>query len=215
MKIEILLADNHLLMRQGLRTMLEGERDFSIVGEAQNGREAVRIAKAKSPHIAIINTVLPELNGIEATRRITRESKRTQVIALADHDDHQTVVCMLQAGVSAYILKETDFKDLAHAIRQVAAGKGFLSPQVAANVIRDYAEGRHATAAADADPLTSREREILQLLAEGRTSKQIASTLSISPNTADRHRKNIMAKLDIHSIAELTKYAIRHGITAI
>lgn len=215
MKIEILLADHHRLMLQCLRNMLEGERDFSVVGAATNGREAVEMAKAASPHIAIINTALPELNGIEAARRIARESPRTQVIALADHDTHQAVVRMLQAGVSAYVLKESEFKDLAHAIRQVAAGKGFLSPQVTGNIIRDYAEGRHATGAADADPLTSREREVLQLLAEGGTSKQIASTLSISPNTADRHRKNIMAKLDIHNIAELTKYAIRHGITAI
>jgi len=215
MGIRMVLADDHALFRQSLKSMLEKYEDFEVVGEAKNGREVVELAEAEKPDVILMDIGMPDLNGIEATKRIVGKNNRCKVIALSMHGDGQFVSKMLEAGASGYLVKDSIFEDLVNAIRSVIKGKGFLSPEIANVVIEDYVRKRNSDSKSSVTELTTREKEVLQLLAEGNTSKQIAITLSISIKTVENHRSQISQKLDIHSIAELTKYAIRNGLTSL
>jgi len=215
MSISILLVDDHALFREGLRSLLEKQADFIIMGEAGDGREAMRLAEELKPNVVLMDIGMPELNGIEATHQITRKVQNTKIIALSMHCDNNFVGQILKAGAAGYLLKDSVFEDLVSAIRTVVTGKAFLSPQIASVVIEDYTKKLVSDEKLPLASLSSREKEVIQLIAEGKTSKEIASTLSISTKTAENHRKNIMEKLDIHSVAELTKYAVRQGITSL
>ncbi|MBI1353471.1 MAG: response regulator [Acidobacteria bacterium] len=207
-KITVLLADDHALVRQGFRRILEGEPDIEVAGEASNGGDAVTQATKLRPEVVVMDVTMPSLNGIEATRRILKSMQHTQVLALSMHKDQVYVREMLKAGAKGYLLKDSADADLISAIRAVARGDGYLSPAVSGMVLNDYS--RHVRDPIDL--LSSREREILQLLAEGQTNKMIASQLNISVYTVDDHRGRIMAKLNLHSIGELVRFAMRKGI---
>jgi two-component system response regulator NreC len=214
MGIRILLADDHKIVRQGLRTLLEKEPDMAVVAEAENGRASVRLARELSPQVVIMDVGMPDLNGIEATRQLLAESPKIKVIALSMHSDRRFVVNMLKAGASGYLLKDSAFEELANAIRVVMANKTYLSPGVSDIVIKDYVQGPKPDNSAFSI-LTAREREVLQLMAEGKSTKQIADRLHVSVKTVETHRQQIMSKLDMHSVAELTKYAIREGLSSL
>jgi len=209
----VLLADDHKILRQGLRTLLEQEKDIQVVGEADNGRSSVKLTSELAPDVVIMDVAMPDLNGIDATRRINEADPRTRVLALSMHSDGRYVRGMLQAGARGYILKDCAAEELTHAIRTVMAGRVYVSPGVTGTIVNDYVR---QLAAADGPPtLTHREREVLQLLAEGGSTANIAAGLHLSVKTIETHRKRIMDKLDLRSIAELTKYAIREGITTV
>ncbi|MDI6852896.1 MAG: response regulator transcription factor [Deltaproteobacteria bacterium] len=215
MSIRIIIADDHQIVRQGLSTLLAKEPDMEVVAEAENGRKVVQLAKELSPHIVIMDVNMPDLNGIEATRQILHASPAIKVIALSMHTDRRFVVNMLKAGASGYLLKDCAFEELSHAIRLVMANKTYLSPGVSDIVIKDYVQGLSTPGSSAFSVLTAREREVLQLMAEGKTTSQIAEHLHISVKTVETHRQQVMHKLGIHSIAELTKYAIREGLTSL
>jgi len=209
----VLLADDHKILRQGLRTLLEQEKDIQIVGEADNGRSSVKLTGELAPDVVIMDVAMPDLNGIDATRRITEAEPRARVLALSMHSDGRYVKGMLQAGARGYILKDCAAEELTHAIRTVMAGQIYVSPGVTGTIVNDYV--RQLTAADEPTTLTRREREVLQLLAEGGSTANIAAGLHLSVKTIETHRKRIMDKLGLRSIAELTKYAIREGITTV
>jgi DNA-binding NarL/FixJ family response regulator len=209
----VLLADDHKILRQGLRTLLEQEKDIQVVGEADNGRSSVKLTSELAPDVVIMDVAMPDLNGIDATRRINEADPRTRVLALSMHSDGRYVRGMLQAGARGYILKDCAAEELTHAIRTVMAGRVYVSPGVTGAIVNDYV--RQLTAADGPPTLTHREREVLQLLAEGGSTANIAAGLHLSVKTIETHRKRIMDKLDLRSIAELTKYAIREGITTV
>jgi DNA-binding NarL/FixJ family response regulator len=207
-KIRIVLADDHSVVRQGFRRILEAQTDMEIVGEASNGREALETATKLSPDVVVMDVAMPELNGIEATRRMGEAAPRTRVLALSMHKDSVYVREILRAGARGYLLKDAVDEDLIAAVRAVARGEGYLSPGVADAVLTDYRQ--HVTDPIDL--LTSREREVLQLIAEGKTNKEIATTLNLSVYTVDAHRGRIMEKLNLHSTGELVRFAIRKGL---
>lgn len=207
-KIRIVLADDHSVVRQGFRRILEAQADMEIVGEASNGREALETATKLSPDVVVMDVAMPELNGIEATRRMGEAAPRTRVLALSMHKDSVYVREILRAGARGYLLKDAVDEDLIAAVRAVARGEGYLSPGVADAVLTDYRQ--HVTDPIDL--LTSREREVLQLIAEGKTNKEIATTLNLSVYTVDAHRCRIMEKLNLHSTGELVRFAIRKGL---
>ncbi|MCL6546539.1 MAG: response regulator transcription factor [Bryobacteraceae bacterium] len=207
-KIRILLADDHALVRQGFRRILEAEPDMEIVGEADNGRETVALAEKLRPDVIVMDVGMPELNGIEATRRLSESLPRTRVLALSMHKDSVYVREILRAGARGYLLKDAFDRDLLLAVRAVARGEAYLSPAVSEAVLSDYR--RHVRDPLDL--LTSREREVLQMLAEGKTNKEIAAALQLSVYTVDAHRGRIMEKLNLHSIGELVRFAMRHGL---
>jgi len=207
-KIRILLADDHAVVRQGFRMILAAEHDFEIVGEAANGREAVELAEHLHPDVVVMDVAMPELNGIEATRRLAESAPRARVLALSMHKDSAYVREILRAGARGYLLKDAFDSDLLMAVRAVAAGDGYLSPSVSDAVLSDYR--KHVTDPIDL--LTSREREVLQMLAEGKTNKEIATLLNLSVYTIDAHRGRIMEKLNLHSIGELVRFAVRSGL---
>jgi DNA-binding NarL/FixJ family response regulator len=207
-KIRIVLADDHSVVRQGFRRILEAQADMEIVGEASNGREALETATKLSPDVVVMDVAMPELNGIEATRRMGDAAPRTRVLALSMHKDSVYVREILRAGARGYLLKDAVDEDLIAAVRAVARGEGYLSPGVADAVLTDYRQ--HVTDPIDL--LTSREREVLQLIAEGKTNKEIATTLNLSVYTVDAHRGRIMEKLNLHSTGELVRFAIRKGL---
>jgi two-component system response regulator NreC len=213
-KHRILLADDHKIVRDGLRTMLELEADIEVAAEAQNGRMAVQLVRKLAPDVVIMDINMPDLNGIDATRQIMAEQPGVKVIALSMHSQKQFVEGMLRAGVSAYLLKDTAFEELVKAVRIVLSGKKYLSPDVTDIVVQDYVQPP-ADRGISSSELTLREREVLQLIAEGRSTREIASALFISVKTVESHRKNIMQKLDLYTVAELTKYAIRTGLTSV
>ena len=215
MSIRILLADDHKITRQGLRSLLEKQDDMEVVAEAEEGRTAVRLAREFSPHIVIMDVSMPDLNGVEATRQIVERTPDVRVIALSMHSDSLFVTEMLKSGASGYLLKDCAFEELTLAIRAVVDGKTYLSPSISGVVVDDYLHSLSKTAYAGPDILTNREREVLQLLAEGNSTKKIALKLHISVKTVETHRRQIMDKLDIDSVAELTKYAIRKGFTSL
>ena len=216
MKTRILLVDDHQMFREGLRAILERSGELQVVGEAADGRTAVEMATASPvPQLVIMDIGMPGLNGAEATREILARSPQTRVIALSGHADRRFVAAMLEAGASGYVLKEAASEEILHAVQEVLAGRKFLCGRVAHIVVDGYLNRESAGLPVAPCPLAQREREVLQLLAEGATSKQIARALHISAKTVEVHRRNIMAKLKLHSVAELTKYAVREGITSI
>jgi DNA-binding NarL/FixJ family response regulator len=215
MGVRIILAEDHRITREGLVNLLEERSDMQVVGEAENGREAVRLATELSPDLVIMDVTMPDLNGIDATRIITSGSNNTKVIALSMYSDKQFVQGMIQAGASGYLLKDCAFEELVSAIQAVIHGDTYLSPGIAGIVVQDYLS-KLTTDRSSADTvLTNREREVLQLIAEGNSTKEIAARLSVSVKTVETHRRQIMEKLGIFSIAELTKYAIREGLTSL
>jgi DNA-binding NarL/FixJ family response regulator len=212
-KLRILLADDHTVVRQGLRKVLEEREDWEVVAEAGDGREAVRQAEELKPDVAIIDIAMPLLNGIEATRQIVKRSPSTRVVVLTMHSDEAYVNQMLQAGAAGYLLKESADVDLIQAVSAVSKGKSFFSPIVARVMLDDYVRQLADKGITDRyDALSTREREIFQLIAEGKTNKEIAALLSISPSTVETHRARIMEKLDLHSAAEIVLYAVRKGV---
>ncbi len=207
-RIRILLADDHAVVRQGFKMILGAQPDMEIVGEAGNGREAVELAEKLRPEVVVMDVAMPELNGIEATRRITGAAPHTRVLALSMHKDSVYVRETLRAGARGYLLKDSPAGELLAAVRAVASGQGYLSPEVSNAVLDDYR--RHVSNPIDL--LTSREREVLQMLAEGKTNKEIAGVLNLSVYTVDAHRGRIMEKLNLHSINELVRFAVRNGL---
>ena len=215
MSIKVLLVDDHHIFREGLRALLEKERGIEVVGEAENGRTAIRLAKQLKPDAVVMDISMPDLNGIEATRQITTRAPDTRVIALSIHSDRRFVTEMLKAGASGYLLKDCASEEFVRAIRTVAAGETYLSPTVAGSVVEAYLAQGSAAGPSASTPLTPRQREVLQLLAEGWSTKQMAVRLHVSVKTIETHRKQIMDELDIHSVAELTKFAVREGLTSL
>jgi DNA-binding NarL/FixJ family response regulator len=211
--VRILLADDHKILRSGLRGLLEKAPNLTVVAEAEDGRSAVDLAKKLSPDVALMDISMPDLNGIEATRQITGNSPKTKVIILSIHSGQRFVAEVFRAGASGYLLKDCDFNEVLAAIRAVAAGETFLCPQVATVLRNDYLQRIAQTDIPTSPALSPREREVLQLMAEGKSTKEIAFTFNLSVKTVEVHRQRIMDKLDIHTIAELTKYAIREGLT--
>ncbi len=212
-QIRIILADDHTIIRSGLRLLLEQQTDFKVVAEASDGREAVTLVALHHPDIAILDIGMPELNGIEATRRIAAENPSTQVVILSMHSDEGYVLRALKAGARAYILKNSAEADLIRAVRSVADGKSFFSPVISKMLLEDYVRQIRDKQVEDSyDLLTPREREVLQLIAEGKTNKEVANILHLSVHTVDAHRGNILQKLNLHGIPELILYAVRKGI---
>ena len=207
-KIRILLADDHAVVRQGFKLILASQPDMEIVGEAGNGSEAVAMAEQLRPDVAVIDVAMPELNGIEATRRMGEATPRTRVLALSMHKDSVYVREILRAGARGYLLKDQIASDLIAAVRAVARGEGYISPAVSDAVLNDYR--KHVSDPIDL--LTSREREVLQMIAEGKTNKEIATVLDLSVYTVDAHRGHIMEKLNLHSVNELVRFAVRNGL---
>ena len=213
MKIKILLADDHKIVREGIRTLIEKQPGLEVIGEADSGRMALKLALELKPDVVIMDITMPDLNGIEATRQIHSETPSVKVIALSMHSDKRLVAGMLMAGASGYLLKEDcDSVELARAIQAVATNQIYLSPKISEVVVKDYVRQLSTAASSPFSILTPREREVLQLLAEGKSTKEIASSLHVSVKTIETHRNKLMEKLDIRSIAELTKYAIREKL---
>jgi DNA-binding NarL/FixJ family response regulator len=213
MAIRIILADDHTIIRSGLRLLLEQQPDFKVVAEANDGREAVQLVSKNHPDVAILDIGMPQLNGIEATRQIVAENPEAQVLILSMHSDEGYVLRALKAGARAYILKNSAEADLIRAVRSVAEGKSFFSPVISKMLLEDYVRQVREKQVEDSyDLLTPREREILQLLAEGRTNKEVATVLGLSPHTVETHRGNILEKLNLHGVPELILYAVRKGI---
>jgi two-component system response regulator NreC len=206
--IKILLVDDHSLVRHGFRMILAAQPDMEVAGEAGNGREAVELAQKLKPDVVVMDVAMPELNGIEATRRLIEAAPRARVLALSMHKDAVYVREILRAGARGYLLKDSVDADLIAAVRAVAKGEGYLSPGVSDAVLSDYR--RHVTDPLDL--LTSREREVLQLIAEGKTNKEIATSLNLSVYTVEAHRGRLMEKLNLHSTGELVRFAVRSGL---
>jgi DNA-binding NarL/FixJ family response regulator len=212
-RLRILLADDHTVVRQGLRKILEAKPQWEVVAEAADGREAVKQAEEVKPDVAIIDVAMPLLNGIEAVRQIARKAPGTRMLVLSMHNDEAYVTQMLRAGAAGYLLKDSADVDLLQAVEAVAAGKSFFSPAIARVIADDYVRQLEDRGASDRyELLSEREREIFQLIAEGKTNKEIAALLFLSPSTVDTHRSRIMEKLDVHSAAEIVLYAVRKGV---
>lgn len=211
--IRVLLADDHTLIRAGLRMVVVSQPDFTVVGEASDGREAVALAEQLKPDVVVMDIGMPSLNGIEACRQIHDSLLGTQVIMLSMHSDEGYVLRALKAGAKGYMLKDSAEADLASAIRAVTAGKSFFSPAVSKILLEDYMRKLKRTGAEDSfDLLSPREREVLQLVAEGKSSKEVANLLSLSVYTVETHRAKVMQKLNLHNIPELILYAVRKGV---
>jgi two-component system, NarL family, response regulator NreC len=207
MAVNILLADDHQIVRQGLRALLE-QKGFNVVGEAADGHEAAQLARELKPDIAILDLTMPVINGVNAAREILHDFPNMKVILLTMHTEEHHVLDALQAGVSGYVVKSEAASDLAHAIDDALRGSTYLSPKVSRAIVQAYLENRGLAA----DPLSPREREVLQLIAEGKTTKELSTILGISVKTAEAHRTKIMTKLGTHGIAGLVRYAIRRGM---
>lgn len=215
MSIRVLLVDDHQIMLQGLRALLEKQPDMEVVAEAGEGRTALRLARDLAPDIIILDVAMPDLNGIETARMIVSEMSDIKIIALSMHSDRRFVVEMLKAGASGYLLKDCALEDLVRAIRVVMANQTYLSPEVAGTVVEEYVRKSPDGDASAFSILTAREREVLQLLAEGLSTKNVAARLHVSVKTIETHRQHIMEKLNTHSIADLIKYAVREGLTSL
>ena len=214
-KIRILLADDHTLIRGGLRLTIEQHADLAVVGEAEDGRQAVALAASLKPDVAVLDIGMPNLNGIEAAKQITQGAPGPAVIVLSMHRDETYILRALKAGVRGYLLKDSAESDLVRAIRAVAEGKSFFSPAVSKVLLEDYMRKLQRTGAEDSyDLLTPREREILQMVAEGKSNKEVAAILNLSVHTVETHRSNTMEKLKLKSLPELILYAVRKGIIA-
>ena len=213
-QIRILLADDHQILRSGLRGLIERQPRFEVVAEADQGRTAVQLCRKRSPDVVIMDISMPDLNGIEATRQILRDSPNTKVIILSVHSSQRFVAEVFKAGASGYLLKDCSFEDLVSAIFAVYAGETYLHPQIATVVRDDYLQFLLQRDSSPSPALSPREREVLQLIAEGKNTKEIAFSFNLSVKTVEAHRQRIMEKLNIHSVAALTKYAIREGLTS-
>jgi DNA-binding NarL/FixJ family response regulator len=212
-KLRILLADDHIVMRTGLRALLERQANLEVVGESENGRETVALAASLRPDVVVMDVGMPVLNGIEATQTIVTQCPTTAVVILSMHADESYVMRALKAGARGYLLKDSAAADLIGAILAISQGKSFFSPKVSRILAEDYVRVLKQKGAVDTyDLLTSREREILQLLAEGKANKEVATALNISPYTVETHRSHILRKLNLHNSAELVLYAVRKGI---
>jgi two-component system response regulator NreC len=213
--MRIIIVDDHGIVREGLKSLLQNQPDMEVIGEGQDGQVAVELVKELSPDIVILDMSMPNLNGIEATRFILQQSPDIRVVILSMHSDRHIVKETLEAGASAYVLKSNIFDEMLRALETVTEGRRYLSPRITDVVVDDYVGKSPEGEIAKIPKLTSRERQMIQLLAEGKTIKEIANILHISPKTADSNRRQIMNKLDFSSVAELTKYAIREGLTSL
>lgn len=211
--LRIMIVDDHQILREGLRKLIDDHPRFEVVGEARNGRDAVRQARQLSPDLVIMDVAMADMNGIEATRQIKAQLPDTQVLGLSMHSDSRYVKQMLEAGALGYLLKENAFDEIITALDSVSQGRMYVSPEASGSLLQDMASGEPGRA--DDSPLTARERETLQLIAEGFSTAQIAERLFVSTKTVETHRKKIMDKLELYSVAELTKYAVRNGITSL
>ena len=213
-KITVLLADDHTLMRQGVRSLLQAQSDIEIVGEAGTGRQAVEQAKALRPDVVVMDIAMPLLNGLEATRRILRQNPSSRVLILSTYSDDEYVQQLTEAGAAGYLLKDSAVTDLVNAIREAHQGRSYFSPPIARRLMHQFRERfvRGVPVMKRTDSLTPRETEVLQLIAEGKANKQIAAELSLGVKTIEHHRQQMMKKLNIHEIANLTRYAISKGI---
>lgn len=211
--IRILLADDHTVVRDGLRALLEHEPDMTVVAEAVDGRESVRLAETEAPDVVVMDLAMPNMNGMEATRRILAASPRVGVVILSMHQDESYVLGSLKAGAKGYLLKDSIRSEVVQAIRAVSQGRSFLTRKVARILQEDYISRLQQRGLEDRyDLLSDREREVLQMIAEGRSNKEVANLLNISLTTVETHRAHILQKLDIHSVPELILYAVRKGI---
>ena len=206
--IRVLLVDDHTIVRQGLKLILSAHPDVKVVGEAANGREAIALAEQLRPDLVLMDVAMPELNGIEATRRMVEANSRVRVLVLSMHKEAVYVREILRAGARGYILKDAIDTELLNAVRSVSRGDGYISPGVSGALLNDY----HQSTANPIDLLSSREREVLQLIAEGKTNKEVATRLNLSVYTVDSHRGKIMEKLNLHSTGELVRFAMKHGL---
>jgi len=214
-RIQVLIADDHKIVREGLRSLLEKQPDIVVVAEAENGETVLKLVQEMRPDIVLMDIAMPNLNGMEATRRITDTVPETKVIALSMYLDRRFIIGMLSAGALAYLPKDCNSEELTKAIRTVAQGRAYLGSGIVDSVVKDYFNRLSATGSSAHDMLTARERQILQLLAEGSSVKEIAARLSLSVKTIETHYQKVMNKLNIHTLAELTKYAIREGLTSL
>lgn len=214
--VRVLLAEDHAMVRGGVRAMLEAAGGVEIVGEASDGREAVRLAEELRPEVIVMDVAMPQLNGIEATRQIRAAAPAIAVIILSMYGDRPYITEALRAGASAYLLKDAAFAELLTAIREVVAGRRYLSPAVSGVVLDDYIlRVRNESSPSELEKLSGREREVLQLIAESKTSPEIGKALHISAHTVDSHRRKIMEKLDLHNVVDLVKFAIRNGLASL
>jgi len=213
MSTRIILVDDHEILRTGLRGLLEREKDIEVIAEAEDGRVAIDYVKTMEPDLILMDISMPKLNGIEATRQIKARYPNIKIIALSMYPNELFIEEMLKAGVSGYLLKDCDYKELIDAIRTVMAGRIHLCSRASNIMLNNYLHDTHSIDNSPFSILTTREREVLQLVTEGNSTKEIAALLSVSVKTVETHRQQIMKKLDIHNIAELTKYAIKTGIT--
>ena len=213
MRLRVLLVDDHTVVRQGLRRILEADADIQVVGEARDGRTAAEMTERLRPHVVVMDVSLPELNGIEATRQIVKRSDGTKVLILSMHLDEVCVRESLKAGARGYLLKDSEDLDLVNAVKMLAQGRSFFSPAISKMLLEGYVGEGHGPQAEDnLGLLTDREREVLQLIAEGKTNKEIATRLDVSVNTVETHRKHTMEKLDLHNTAEIVRFAVRKKI---
>lgn len=215
MKTKIILADDHKIIREGLRALLEKQPDMEVIAEAQDGITTVNLVQKLQPNVVIMDIGMPEMNGIDATTKITADFKAVKVIALSMHSDRRFVMQMLKAGAAGYLLKDSAFEELVVAIHVVMAKQHYLSQKITDVVVQEYLHNLPKNEPTAFSVLTAREREVLQLIAEGKSTKQIASNLSVSIKTIETHRQQVMDKLNMRSIAELTKYAVREGLTSL
>ena len=213
MSIRIILADDHTVLRHGLVKSFQNETGCEVIAQAKDGRSTVELVKQLYPDVVIMDIGMPDLNGIEATRQITKAFPQTKVIALSMHSGRNFIIEMFKAGASGYLLKDCEFDELVNAVRLVIAGKTYISPSISDTVVENYVRNFPEKKDTAFSVLTKREREVLQLLTEGKTTKQIGKRLHISAKTVEVHRLNLMNKLKIDSIAQLTKYAIQEGLT--
>jgi len=213
-KIRVLLADDHTVVRQGLKALLEAEADIAVIGEANTGREAVQLTKKLLPEVVVMDIAMPNLNGLEATRQIAKEVPSTKLLVLSSYNDDEYVHQVTEAGAMGYLLKQTAATDLIKAVREARKGNAFFSPAISRRLVERYREAflNGVPVKKRNDLLTSRESEVLQLIAEGKPNKQIAAELCISIKTVEKHRQQVMNKLHIHDVAGLTRYAISKGI---
>ena len=214
-KIKVLIADDHTILRQGIKALLDNQAEIEVIGEAKDGREALTLIERLLPDVILMDIAMPGLNGLEATRRIKKKFPKIKVLVLTMYTNEEYVFQILNAGANGYLVKETAFQDLISAIRAVYRDEAFMSPSISKKVINRYTQRVRETNNTTGDILTTREREILQLIAEGSSSKKIAEALFISPKTVETHRTHIMDKLNIHNRTDLVKYAIRTGIVDI
>ncbi len=215
MKVRLLLADDHRIMREGLKALLEKHSSMEVIAEAENGIQTLEIARREKPDVIIMDIAMPDINGIEATRQLKSEMTDIKIVALSMHSDRRFVTEILKAGASAYVLKQSAFEDLEKAIKTVMMNRTFLSADILETVVGDYVSQLSKSEYEAYRQLSNRERQVLQLIAEGNSTKEIAYKLHVSVKTIESHRQNIMAKLSIHNLAGLTKFAVREGLTSL